>query len=426
MLGAGVSSSASRVFYNCYCIIVGRVFVSENANTTYNGAIGWAILLAVLFCLLVLLWYFQADNIRNGIRWMRVGEMWVSSIFVGDDYIVTKDGTKIGTLGEIRKLAAEIPKHKLNSTIMDIIALAALWPMRYAFTILLLFLAFWGLYFGPKSHYRRTLDLNHLIKRQAPNFPIISPFVTFNPTNQPPRPPGSPVPAELPPFAEALGPEEWLAYFDIPAPDGKVDPNAAGRAFTQQLGKPWRGPMHLEPYRQVLLAAFCLKAARKRAEADEMLGQLATGWSNDRGLKIPPALLRKARKILKDRDLSGKTLSKCNQHAYENTAMIRGLLTAREEGGVLAPAQFLWLRAYDRVLWYPLNNLGRQAFHLEALGAMCHYKAEKLVQRPIPRPKVEDAIQSITDYMSSQNARPIPPLDYGKSKKRAIKKVRES
>jgi len=400
--------------------------VAENQNTSYNNAIGWAILIVVFFLLLILLWYFQAENIRNIIRWMRVGEMWFASIFVGDDYVLYKDGTLVGKLGEIRELAKQIPKEKLNSTPMDVIALAAMWPLRYLFSGILFVLAFWGLYFGPKAHYRRTLDLNHLIKRQAPNFPIISPFVTFNPASQPPRPPGSPVPAELPPFAEALGPEEWLAYFDIPAPDGKVDTNAAGRAFSKQLGGPWRGPMHLTPYRQVLLAAFCLKAARKRAESDDMLGELAKSWSNDKGLRLSPALVRQARKILSNRDLSGKVLAKCNQHAYENTALIRGLLTAREEGGVLAPAQFLWLRAYDRALWYPLNNLGRQAYHLEALGAMCHFKAEKLVQRPIPRPKMEDAIKSITEYMASSTARPIPPLDYSKSGKRAIKKVKGS
>jgi len=400
--------------------------VAENANTGYSNAIGWAILAFVIFGLVILLWYFQADNIRNGVRWVRVGEMYISSLVLGDDHMIMDGEKPLGTLGEIRDIAKTIPKERLNTASMDIIAIAALSPLRIAFSALLILLAFWSYTFGPKCHYRMTLDLGRLIKRQAQNFPILSPFVGFNPTNQPPRPPGSPVPAELPPFAEALGPEEWLAYHDIPAPDGKVDANAAARAFIQQLGNPWRGPMHLAPYRQVLLAAFCLKSIRKRAESDVMLGRLAQCWSNDRGLRLNSALVREARKILRDRDMSGKVLSKCNQHAYENTALIRGLMTAREEGGVLAPAQFLWLRAFDRALWYPLNNLGRQAFHMEALGSMCHYKAEKLAQRPIPRPKMEDAVKVISEYMTSDKARPIPPLDYSKSKKRAIKKVRGS
>lgn len=398
--------------------------MADNANTGYQNAIGWAILAAVIFCLLILLWYFQSENIRNGIRWMRVGEMYVSSFFVGDDYEVADNGKRIGTLGEIRDAAMAMPKEELTGPMMDVIALAALSPLRIVFSAILIIMAFWSYSYGPKCVYRISLDLDRLIKRQARNFPIISPFVTFNPGTQPPRPPGSPVPAELPLFAEALGPEEWLAYNDIPVPDGKVDEAAASVAFARQLGAPWRGPMHMAPYRQVLLAAFCLKAARKRKEADDILGALAMCWSADRGLRLDGALVREARRILKNRDLSGLVISKMNQHAYENTALIRALLTAREQGGVLAPAQFVWLRGYDRVLWYPLNNLGRQAFHMEALAAICHYKAEKLAQRPIPRPRMEDAVKSIVDYMGSKNARPIPQLDYSKSSKRAIKKAK--
>ncbi len=398
--------------------------MADQENTGYQNTVGWAILLIVIFALLWLLWYFQADNIRNAIRWTRVGEMWVSSWFVGDDYMISENGKDIGTLGQIRETVSNLDKAQLNGRVMDIIALAAMTPLRYVISLALLFMAFWSLFKGPKTHYRQKLDLNNLIKRQAQNFPAIAPFVTFNPCNQPPRAPGSPVPAELPSFAEALSPEEWIAYYDIPVPNGKVDEIAAARAFTLQLGAPWRGTMHMPPYKQILLAAFCLKSVRKRGDADDMLGRLSKCWSFEHGLKIDGSLLRQARKILRDRDISGKILSKCNQHAYENTVLVRALNTAREEGGVLAPAQFLWLRGVDRMLWYPLNNLGRQSYHMEALGAICHYKAEKMAQRPIPRPKMEDAVKSIADYIASSNARPIPALDYSKSKKRAIKKVK--
>lgn len=156
-----------------------------------------------------------------------------------------------------------------------------------------------------------------------------------------------------------------------------------------------------------------------------MMGRIALCWSHDKGLQLEKdkTLLRDARAILRNKDLAGKTLSKCNEHAFQTTALLRALNTAREEGGVMAPAQFVWLRGHDRLLWYPLNNLGRQAFHMEALGAMSHYKLEKRTMRPIPKPKVDDAVTSITDYMSSDRARPIPQLDYSGSKKRGIKKA---
>ena len=276
---------------------------------------------------------------------------------------------------------------------------------------------------GPGTHFRTTLNIESLIHRQRKIFPVIAPFVDFDPSTQPPRPPGSPVPAELPAFAEALGPEEWLAYNNIPAPDGKIDRKAAARAFRKQLVARWKGPKALKPYQQVLLAAFCLKAARKRNESDRMLARLAECWSFKKGLKLDRKLVSEARAVLKNKDLAGKTLAKANQHAFVTTALMRALATAREEGGVCAPAQFVWLRAHDRTLWYPLNNLGRQSFHLEAFGAMSHYRVEKMTQRPIPVPKMEDALTSISEYMASNKARPIPQLDYTHSKKRGVKKA---
>jgi intracellular multiplication protein IcmP len=236
------------------------------------------------------------------------------------------------------------------------------------------------------------------------------------------------VPAELPLFAEALGPEEWLAYNQIPIPDGKVDQQALYLAFTRQLGPRWQGVKSLPPYKQILLAAFCLKAARKRTDGDSMLGRVAECWDHEKGLQLnrDKKLLSDARRVLANKDICGKTMQKVNMHAFQTTAMLRALQTAREEGGVLAPAQFVWLRGFDRTLWYPLNNLGRQGFHMEAIGAMAHFKAEKLTNRPIPRPKLGDAMGSITEYIGSRRARPIPQLDYSGSKKRGIKKPKNS
>lgn len=398
--------------------------MADNKNTGYDNAMGWGLMLAVMFAILWLLWYFQSENIRSAVRWMRYAEMSVSKTILGDDFTIVQDGQAIATIGQIHDFAGKVDKRRLNANNMELISIGALFPLRYLFTFIIAMMSFWALFRGPKALYRQKLDLNHLINRQAANFPAIAPFVKFNPTNQPPRPPGAPVPAELPAFAEALSPEEWIAYYDIPVPNGKVDGDAAARAFSRQLGPAWRGTMHMAPYKQILLAAFCLKAVRKRADADDMLGQLSRSWTFESGLKLDSSLISKARKVLRDRDISGKTLTLCNQHAYENTVMIRALAVARQEGGVLAPAQFLWLRAFDRLLWYPLNNLGRQSHHMEALGAICHYKAEKMAQRPIPRPKMEDAVKSISEYIASPNARPIPALDYSKSSKRAIKKVK--
>jgi intracellular multiplication protein IcmP len=398
--------------------------LSEQKNTSHDNAIAWTILSIVFLAIAILFWHYKGDAVKDGVRWLRVMEIWAASWFVDDEsYNVPWRATHLN-FAQWYEYAVMAPREGLAGNAMNQISTLALYPFRYVITLLLLVMGFWALFNGPKTQYRHKLDINTLIKRQSSVFPAIRPFILFNPSTQPPRPPGAPVPAELPQFAEALSPEEWVAYHDIPVPDGKVDQEVAGRAFAKQLGPPWRGAMHMAPYRQVLLAAFCLKSMRKRSDADKLLGDLAASWSFTKGMNIPAPVLKQARKVLRNRDIAGKILANCNQHAYENTALLRALQTAREEGGVMAPAQFVWMRGFDRTLWYPLNNLGRQAYHMEALGAICHFKAEKVTARPIPRAKIEDAVLSITEYMASSKARPIPPLDYSRSKKRAIKKVK--
>ncbi len=407
-------------------------------DTMSDAAVGWMILGVVFIALGWLIWHNFEYQIKDGIRWIRYAEMKAVTLFVDEDYTITWRGIRIPyeeTVKKVPKLPAncalvrnpEQPGVCLNDSTMHLLSAMALEPLRWFFIGFLGFLGIWAYQYGPKTHYRRKLTLDGLLGFQAITFPVISPFVRFNPANQPPRPPGTPVPAELPLFAEALGPEEWLAYNSIPVPDGHVDEQAAFAAFTKQLGPPWRGALRLEPYKQVLLAAFCLKASRKRTDADNMLSDLARCWTPEKGLRVSSKLLKSARAVLANKDLAAQVLSACNQHAFQNTALLRALLVAREEGGVLSPSQFVWLRGHDRHLWYPLNNLGRQAFHLEALGAMAHFKAEKITMRPIPRPKMEEAVQSITEYMASPRARPIPQLDYSKSsKKRAVKQPGKS
>lgn len=396
--------------------------MSQGQVSGSDNAVGWIILLVIFVCLAFLIWYMAEFEIKSIIRWIRWSQMWIVSWFVGPDYTVMVDGRVVNFQQAVEQIP-EIPYNQLNDPVMHQINTVAMTPMRWVYGAILAFFAYWALFRGPETYYRRKMGLDALINAQAPNFPVIKPFTKFNPSNQPFRPPGARVPADLPLFAEALGPEEWLAFNQIPVPDGEIDEEAARAAFIKQLGAPWRGAHNLPDYKKILLAAFCLKAARKRGESDELLSKIAACWDSEKGLQIPSKLVSEANRVLKNKELSGKALSKANRHAFQTTAMMRALQAGRSEGGVLAPAQFVWLRGYDRDLWYPLNNLGRNTYHMEAIGAIAHFKQEKITDRPIPRPKVDDAVKTITDYMIGSTSRPIPQLDYSKSKKgRGIKK----
>lgn len=397
------------------------------ADGMSENFVGWAMILAVLAVCLYIVYSIWTPEVLNFVRWIRYAEIWLVSLVTPDSYTVNLPSGVPINIKEWLESTAAIPTDKLDFSLIMAMSAAALLPLKWGIIAVLLLMAAWSYFKGPGTHYIEIFNLDSFIKFQAKAFPIIAPFVKFNPSNQPPRAPGSPVPAELPLFAEALGPEEWLAYNQIPIPDGVIDEESVFKHFAKQLGPRWQGAKKLAPHKQILLAVFCLKASRKRKQADKMLDRIALCWSHDKGLQLnkDKKLLKEAKSILRNKELAHLVLKHCNQHAWQTTALLRGLLTAREEGGVLAPSQFVWLRGYDRTLWYPLNNLGRQSNHMEAVGAVAHYRAEKRAQRPIPRAKVHDAVTSIVTYMDGLDARPIPTLDYSQSKnKRGIKKLK--
>ncbi len=392
-----------------------------------DSAMGWGFIIIFLAILSWFMWKAFWPELHDFVRWIRYSEMWLVSLFTDDDYMVVLPSGGEMNLKEWLDATRTLPKQQISFTVLTAMTGVALQPMKWVFAAIMILIGLWAYNRGPGTHNIEKFTLDRFLKFQADAFPIIAPFVQFNPTKQPPRAPGMPVPAELPIFAEALGPEEWLAYHQIPIADGKLDEKSVFIAFSRQLGPRWKGWKNLKPYQQVLLAGFCCKASRKRDLSDEIMGRIANCWSHDKGLQLSrdTSLLREARKILNNKELSTTVIKNCNQHAWVTTALLRALHTARDEGGVLAPAQFVWLRAHDRELWYPLNNLGRQSSHTEAIGAMAHFRIEKRAERPVPKPKVEAAMESIVEYMKGNTARPIPALDYSNaSNKRGIKKVK--
>ena len=252
------------------------------------------------------------------------------------------------------------------------------------------------------------MGLNELMAEQAKTFPTVAPFVAFNPTKMKSRAPGEPVPSKLPIFAEALAPEEWIAYNKIEFKDQKLDFAQAYRALAKQLGGRWQGPQKLPIHARGLYAAFALKSVRKRKESDKLLEEMAMCWTSKGGFAPSMQLKSKINKIIRDPKICGDLNKVCKRHAYQTTALCRALQRAREEGGVLAPASFVWLRAHDRNLWYPLNNLGRKSYHPEAAGALAHLTNELIAAQKIPSPRFEAVIKVLEEVMTGPDARPIP------------------
>jgi intracellular multiplication protein IcmP len=396
-----------------------------------------AIVLLMLLLLLAvigwLFWYMTGNFWLDYVfRWMRFGELWPINLFTHHyDACLTwlreaPVGNEAPSSQTVRLTNAcfgsaflnQIPGDKLDayyrisSSSISAIGAEAIDYYRWPLALVLIGVGIGEIFFSPRNNFLTRHTLESLIRVQAKMWPIISPIVKVNPSKTG-RILGDMVPDKLPLFAEALSPEEWISWNRIPLVNGVPDRDAVRRAFIHQLGPRWNGIASLPLHMRALLAAFALKGAQKREESETLLGRLALSWSPATGFKPDHELAAEIEKILRSPECGGRIAPVLDQYAWRTTAMIGALHWARNNGGVLAPAQFLWLRAEDRALWYPLNNLGRRAFHSEGAGAMAHFMAETNAKKPLPIPRVDTAVVTLNTYLHDPDKRtiPIPPRE---------------
>lgn len=363
------------------------------------------LLILVVMGVVWLFWYFFRTEIVEAMRAVRLFELWVIGHFANK--VVMPDGTTATP----QSLAAWLRSNSAQNLSWDeMVAVSKIIVpqfVRYPTAIFLVVLAAIGYKFAPRRKLRRVHTLEDLINVQAAAWPVIAPITKLNPATGPQRTVGDAVPVRLPPFAEALTPEEFVAFHHIPVERRMIDREAAARAFTRQLGPRWQGWNKLPLHYQALGAVLTIKGARKRNDADELLGELAMAWDPKTGLQPSAKLRAKIKSILNDPKMGADSAKVMASHAFAVPGMFRLLIWARERGGVLAPATFLWLRAVDRNLWYPLNNAGRRTFNPEAAGAAAHYYAEKFLKRPLMMPKVNAAVDALAAYIKESDT-PIP------------------
>jgi len=162
----------------------------------------------------------------------------------------------------------------------------------------------------------------------------------------------------------------------------------ATRVFSLQMGKYWTNADDLNMHTKALFAIFAAKANHDRNSALDLLNQISSsallGKLNFTGVQ---ELLDK----YKDSKIVQKAVGK---HAYVFTAMATLLELARRDG-VLATAEFLWLKPVDRRLWYMLNNVGRQTAFIEVAGPFSHWLAERAIGHKLLMPMVEPAVTAL-------------------------------
>ena len=282
---------------------------------------------------------------------------------------------------------------------------AVRWPAAGLLAVLALLV----LVRAPSRRFRRKLDLDTLPYAQGALHRYATAFVGRRQDLVAPRIEGGPRPSDV-----ALHAPEWImAHAWDPKRGYRAD--WARRALACQLGPPWAGVEHAAPHVRCLFAGFALHAARHREDAARFLGQLAEALprtKGDQAPQLPDALVDQADLILRDPALAGPCAEAAAWHGFQSTAMLGVLAYARKRAGVLAPAQFNWLKLVDRRLWYALHSLGMPNPYVEARGSRDHYAAECLIGEPIHAPSIDRAALGL---LAEAAAMQPPPSSSGKA-----------
>jgi intracellular multiplication protein IcmP len=167
----------------------------------------------------------------------------------------------------------------------------------------------------------------------------------------------------------------------------------AQQAFVLQLGPLWSGVETLPMHAKALFAAFAACGNQDRASGVKLLQHISSS-AQDGQLNFDGthALLAKH----KDSKLVAKVISR---HAYVLTIFATMLELARTDG-VFASSEFLWLKPFNRRLWYVLNTVGRQTAVPEVGGVYAHWVAEKKWGGALRTPMVEEAVKGLEVALS--------------------------
>lgn len=248
-----------------------------------------------------------------------------------------------------------------------------------------------------KMRYRKRYDMNSLARQECSIWPQINPVL------------GAGIEAaeiNKGAWAMAQSPLEFCRHFNLltiqvelpqtalakgPKFSMVLDKMRAGQVFSSQLGKLWAGADRLPIHRRALLATFLARGCRDTQSARNLLAQINRSCAHGKLDKMDfagaDALWKKHINNRQIKDI-------INVHAYESTVLVALLLYAREDG-VFAAADFLWLKPFDRRLWYVLNNVGRQTAFCEAAGVHAHFLAERALNRALRTPMINEAVKGL-------------------------------
>lgn len=239
---------------------------------------------------------------------------------------------------------------------------------------------------NPTLKAKSVYTIQRLLEVQSQNFSAVAPILQRDLGEENP-----------PEWASSVHPEEWVAQHGLVV-GGELDVGRARDLLIAQLGKPLEKFSQLSPAQRALFAIFGLRAFFKDADAArkliDSLNYSASNPSSKPDFSLADAAFKRC-------IASPQSKTWLQKHRYTRT-LLMGLLIAARESGILASAEFIWLKPHDRALWYPLNTAGRKAPFMESAGVFNHMQAEEVAWENgcvLVEPHVEDAIKGLVKYL---------------------------
>lgn len=355
--------------------------MNQDQNSDKNStAILWGI--AGIFILCGLIWYFFSYQLKSAFLWFKLMELKLLSLFV---YNLDDAIDQLELINPASLTFADF------DDINMFVGNYSFYPLL-GFSAILVVLLFKG---HVALKYNRVLNLKDLAKAEAHNYPQIMPVLKADIIKKG---------LDEGPWAMSITPMLYAKKYDLLEVEVVADNKAlwrsegvhratlindkATRLFYHQMGAPWQGIGKLSRHAKALFAVFAARIEHDSKSAEKLLKQFSR--SSARGRLDISGVDEVIHKHIKSKAVQRVA----QKHAYVATVMASMLDLARTDG-VLPTADFLWLKATDRCLWYMLSSVGRQVAFVECAGPFSHWLAEKEMARPLHVPVIDEATTAL-------------------------------
>lgn len=346
-----------------------------------ENAYGPLWMLGGIFVVCFLIWHFFSVQLK----WFYIGLKKYEVIMIS--FFVDNENMRIAKKG-LNMVTPDSLTWEYSSVISTFIGGYMIYPISFILLVL-------GIIMFRNSagmRYTKSYNMDMLVHQEKENWPQIAPIADMNLIAED---------NNKGPWAMSMNPMQFAKHYKLLkvelVPDRKASWRSEGIAkatliresatqvLASQLGPLWSGVENLPPHTKALYATFL---ARTEHDTEACRGYLSK-------------LSRSAAKgtiDYSDTDELIKKFGKCKaaqvcqaKHAYVLTVMASMLVLARTDG-VLASADFLWIKPLDRRLWYTLNCVGRQVAAPEVGGVFSHWIAEKQMGRALTVPMVDEGV----------------------------------